>query len=157
MFDEMNHEAILCILEAVGWALNNVSSWSSNRMRRVDRFSVARYGKGVQLGCNYTLGDVEMPLVMITATQVMEVFSYDLAHSYVNVRHTLYKQGLGAPMGGLHVLSAAYAIPSGWYSRRVQELALPCAVCRYNMGNVYQGSGLRRGVGNAGKVCVFFS
>ena len=101
MFDKMNHEAIL---EAVGWALNNVAGWSSSRMRRVARFSVAMYGKGAQLGCDYTVGE----MVTITATQVMQVCRYVLAHSYVNVRHKLYKRGLGAPIGGL--LSAYYAI-----------------------------------------------
>ena len=84
MFDAMNHEAIL---EAAGWALNNVSSWSSSRMRREDRFSVARYGKGAQFGCDYTVGE----MVTITATQAMQVCRHDLAHSYVNARHKLYK------------------------------------------------------------------
>ena len=47
MFDEMNHDAIL---KSVWWALNSVAMtlWNSNTYttRRVDRFSVARYGKG---------------------------------------------------------------------------------------------------------------
>ena len=98
MFDAMNHEAIL---EAVGWALNNGAGWSSSRIRRVDRFSVARYGKGAQLGCDYTAGE----MVTITATQVMQVCRYNLAYSYVNVRHKLYKRGLRAPTGTAIVVS----------------------------------------------------
>ena len=40
------------------------------------------------MGCDYTEGG----MVMITASQVMQVHKFDLAHSYVNVRHKLYKQ-----------------------------------------------------------------
>ena len=60
---------------------------------------------------------------------------YDLAHSYVNVRHKLYTPRLGAPMGGL--LSAFYAIlccrrrDATAFTPMLRELALPCAVCRY--------------------------
>ena len=107
-------------------------------MRRVDRFSVARYGKAAQLGCNYTVGE----MVTITATQVMQVCRYDLAHCYdiVNVRHKLYKRRLGAPLGGL--LSAYYALlccsrkEATAFTPMLRELALPCAVCRY-MDDVY--------------------
>ena len=98
MFDEMNHDAIL---ESVWWALSSVAMalWTSNTTRRVDRFSVARYGKGAQIGCDYTEGEV----VVMPAKQAMQVCRYDLSHSYVKVRHKLYKRGLGAPspMGGL--------------------------------------------------------
>ena len=135
----MNHDAIL---ESVWWALSSVTMWTSNKTRRVDRFSVAMYGKGAQIGCEYTEGE----MVMITAKQVMQVCRYDLSHSYdiiVNVRHTLYKRGLGAPMGGM--LSAFYAIlrrsrrEATAFTPRLRELALPCqavAVCRY-MDDVY--------------------
>ena len=103
MFDEVNHDATQ---ESVWWALNSVANWTSNMTSRIDRFSVARYGKGPQTGCDYTEGE----MVMITAKQVMQVCRYDLSHSYmyVSVRHKLYKHGLGTPMGGM--LSAFYAI-----------------------------------------------
>ena len=101
LFDEMNH---LAILDAVWWALNNVAKWTSNKTRRVDRLSVAKYGKAVRVGCNYTEGE----MVMLTASQVMQVCKFDLAYLYVNVRHNLYKLGLGAPMGGMR--SAVYII-----------------------------------------------
>ena len=39
------------------------------------------------MGCDYTEGE----MVMITASQVMQVCKFDLAHSYVNARHKLYK------------------------------------------------------------------
>ena len=84
LFDEMHHGAIL---ESVWWALDSVAMWTSNKTRRVDRFSVARYGKGAQIGCDYTDGE----MVMITAKHAMQVCRYDLSHVYVNVRHTLYK------------------------------------------------------------------
>ena len=74
MFDEMNH---LAILDAVRWALNNVAKWTSNKTRQVDRLSVAKYGKAVQLGCDYT----ERNMIMITASQVMQVCMFHLAHS----------------------------------------------------------------------------
>ena len=128
MFDEMNHDAIL---ESVWWARNSVAKWTSNKTRLIDRFSVARYGKVAQTGCDYTEGEI----VMITAKQVMQVSRYDLSHSYVIVRHTLYKRGLGAPMGGM--LSAFYAIlccsrrEATAFSPRLRELALPVAVCKY--------------------------
>ena len=83
----------LYYLDAVRWALNNAGKWSSNRTRRVDRFSVAKYGKAVQLGCDYAEGE----MVMITVSQAMQVCKFDLAYSYVNVRHKIYKRGLGAP------------------------------------------------------------
>ena len=50
-------------------------------------------------------------MVTITASQVMQVCKFNLAHSYVNVRHKLCKRGLGAPVGGM--LSAFYAIRQG--------------------------------------------
>ena len=87
MFDEIDHSAIL---DAVWWALNNVAKWRKSRMRRVDRFSVAKQGKAVQLGCDCTEGE----MVTNTVSQVMQVCKFDLAHSYVNVRHRLYKRGL---------------------------------------------------------------
>ena len=65
----------------------------------------------------------------------MQVCKLDLAHSYVNVRHKLYKRGIGAPMGG--TLSAFYAILC--FSRREATAftpllggpSSPYAVCRY--------------------------
>ena len=39
--------------------------------------------KHVQAGCDYT----EQAMVTMTASQVMQVCRFDLAHSYVNVRH----------------------------------------------------------------------
>ena len=122
IFDEMNHDAIL---ELVWWALNSVAKWTSNTMRRTDRFSVDMYGKGAHTGCDYTEGE----MVMITAKQVMQVCRYDLSHSYVNVRHKLYTQGLGNPMGGM--LSAFYAIlccscrEATTFTTGLRELALP--------------------------------
>ena len=101
----MNH---LAILDAVWWALNNVAKWTRNKKRRVDRFSVAKYGQAARVGCDYAEGH----MVMVTASQVMQVCRFDLAHSYVNVsRHKLYKPGLaiGAPMAGMRMLSAFYA------------------------------------------------
>ena len=74
MFDKMDHSAIL---DAVWWALNNVAKWSDARTRRVGRFSVAKQGKSVQLGCDYTEGE----MVAITVSQVMQVCIFDLAHS----------------------------------------------------------------------------
>ena len=47
---------------------------------------------------------------MITAKPVMQVCRYNLSDLYVNVRHKLCMQGLGAPMGGM--LSVFYAILS---------------------------------------------
>ena len=85
MFDEMDHSAIL---DAMCWALNNGAKWSTNKTRRVARFSVAKFGKAVQLGCDYTEG----VMVMITASQVMQVCQFDLAHSYVNVKHKIYQR-----------------------------------------------------------------
>ena len=64
--------------------------WRSGLATRQDEYnqiSVARYGKGAQTGCDYTEGE----MVTITAKQVMQVCRYDLSHSYVNVRHKLYK------------------------------------------------------------------
>ena len=79
-------------------------------------------------------------MVMITASQVMQVCKFDLAHSYVNVRHKLYKRGLGAPMGGM--LSAFYAIiccskrEVTAFTPRLRDLSMLVAVCRY-MDDVY--------------------
>ena len=56
IFDEMNHDAIM---ESVWWALNNAAMWTRNKTRRVGRFSVARYGKGAQIGCDYTEGEMD--------------------------------------------------------------------------------------------------
>ena len=81
----MEHSAIQ---DAVLWALNNVAEWSSNKTGRGDR--VAKFGKAVQLGCDYTEGE----MAMITALQVLRVCKFDQAHAYVNVRHKLYKRGL---------------------------------------------------------------
>ena len=74
---------------------------------------------------------------MVTASQVMQVCKFELAHSYVNVRHKLYKRsrGLGAPMGGM--LSAFYAIiccskrEATFFTPRLRDLSMPVAVCRY--------------------------
>ena len=55
MFDEVYH---LAILDAVCWALDDVVKWTSNKTRRVDRFLVAKFGKAVRLGCDYTEGDM---------------------------------------------------------------------------------------------------
>ena len=46
-----------------------MAKWTSNKTRRVDRVSVAKSGKAVQVGCDYIEGD----MVMITASQVMQV------------------------------------------------------------------------------------
>ena len=131
MFDEMDQ---LAILDALCRALNNVTKWSDIRMRRVDRFSLAKRGKAVQLGCDYTEGE----MVTITVSQVTQICKFDLAHSYVNVRHKLYKQGLKAPMDGM--LSAVYAIiccskrGATAFTPRLRELSMPVAVCRYMDG-----------------------
>ena len=72
---------------------------------------------------------------MLTASQVMQVCKFDLAHSYVNVRHKLFKRGLGAPMGGM--LSAFYAIiccsklEAAAFTPRLRDLSMPVSVCRY--------------------------
>ena len=114
-----------------------MAKWTSNKTRRVDRFSVAKYGTAVQVGCDYTEGE----MVMITASQVMQVCKFDLAHSYVNVRHKLYKRGLGAPMGGM--LSNFYAIircsngEATAFTPRLRELSMPVAACRY-MDDLYR-------------------
>ena len=81
-------------------------------------------------------------MVMITAKQAMQVCRYDLSHLYVNVRHKLYKRGLGASMGGM--LSAFYATlccsrrEATAFTPRLREFALPVAVCRC-MDDVYIG------------------
>ena len=75
-----------------------------DQQQNVDRFTVAKYGKAVQLGCDYTEGE----MVMITASQVMQVCKFDLAHSYVNVRHKLYKRGLGEGPGMKSGLGTIY-------------------------------------------------
>ena len=135
MFEEIDR---LAILDAVWWALDNVAKWSDSRMRRVDRFSVAKRGKAVRVDCDYTEGE----MVTITVSQVMQVRKFDLAHSRVNVRHKLHKQGplVGAPMGGM--LSAFYAIiccskrEATAFTPRLRDLSMPVAVCRY-MDDVY--------------------
>ena len=98
MFDEINHAEILT---AVTWAINSVGGWSGKRI--VDRFSVARFGKGARIGVDYTDGE----MVMISTSQLCDICRFGVMHSYVNVRHQYYKRGLGAPMGGM--LSAVYA------------------------------------------------
>ena len=99
MFDEISHAKILI---AVTWALNNVAAWSGRRT--VDRFSVARRSKAARIGADYTDGEY----VMIASSQLFDICTFDLMHSYANVRHRYYKRGLGAPIGGM--LSAFYAI-----------------------------------------------
>ena len=81
-------------------------------------------------------------MVMVKSSQVMQVCKFDLAQSYVNVRHKLYKRsrGLGAPMGGM--LSAFYAIiccskrEATAFTSRLRDLSMPVAVCRC-MDDVY--------------------
>ena len=126
MFDKISHAEILI---AVTWAINNVAEWSGNRI--VDRFSLARFGKGARIGVDYTNGE----MVMSTALQLFNICKFGLMHSYVNVRHRYDKRVLGAPMGGM--LSAFYAIlmcrRRGMmaFQPRLTELALPSVVCRY--------------------------
>ena len=100
MFDEINHAEILT---AVTWAINSVGGWSGKRI--VDRFSVARFGKGAHIGVDYTDGE----MVTISTSQLFDTCKFDLMNSYVNMRHQYYKRGLGALMGGI-ILSAFYAI-----------------------------------------------
>ena len=73
MFDEMNH---LAMLDAVWWAPNNVAKLTSNKTRRVDRFSVAKFVKAAQVGCDYTEGE----MAMVTASQVMQVCKFSIQH-----------------------------------------------------------------------------
>ena len=77
MFDKISHAEILI---AVTWAINSVAGWSGNRF--VDRFSVARFGKGARtahVGVDYTNGE----MVMITASQLFDICKFNLMHSYV--------------------------------------------------------------------------
>lgn len=137
---------ILTLMCSMRWTM--MQSWSQYgghstvrlsglATRRIDQFSVARYGKGAQTGCDYTEGEMLMITgqTVLVMKQVMQICRYFLSHSYVHVRHKLYKRGLGAPMGG--VLSDYYVIvccsrrEATSVTPRPRELVLPEAVCRY--------------------------
>ena len=114
MFDEISHAEILI---AVTWALNSVAECSGNRI--VDQFSVARFGKGVRIGVDYTNAE----MVMITASQQFDICKFNMMHSYVNVRHQRYKYATRGDWElrweACSVLSMLYSCAAGeklWHS-----------------------------------------
>ena len=72
---------------------------------------------------------------MITSSQLIDICMFDLMHSYVNVRRRYYKNGLGAPMGGMLRAFRAILVCSRRemlaFKSRLTELALPMVTCCY--------------------------
>ena len=96
-------------MDGVSWALSKMPAWhrTQGRPRRaIDRYSVDRWSRNdITAGPDRT---TDRTRIELTTSQVIGVCKFDIRNSILCIKGKLWKQLLGAPIGGF--LSAFYAM-----------------------------------------------